>query len=80
VRYDRASCALMSYSPPCVKKIRVSTSGGVTTSLLPMSHCSGSFGPNLPYQKKKKSSLLKREAVSMTTLEKRGYEHDRKRA
>jgi hypothetical protein len=35
VRYDRASCALVSYPPPCVKKIEYRPSGGVTTSLLP---------------------------------------------
>jgi hypothetical protein len=31
VRYDRASCALVSYPPPCVKKIQYRPSGGVTT-------------------------------------------------
>jgi hypothetical protein len=49
VRYDRASCALVSYPPPCVKKNRVSTLRWRYDVTFAMSHCSGTSCPNLPY-------------------------------
>jgi hypothetical protein len=48
-RYDRASCALVSYPPPCVKKNRVSTLRWRYDVTFAMSHCSGTSCPNLPY-------------------------------
>ena len=49
-RYDRASCALVSYPPPCVKKNRVSTLRWRYDVTFAMSHCSGTSCPNLPYR------------------------------
>ena len=49
MRYDRASCALVSYPPPCVKKNRVSTLRWRYDVTFATSHCSGTSCPNLPY-------------------------------